>query len=317
MAALLRTPKFQVWSSSCAVDRRSGSCVSGTAASVSVGGGRRVLVSDVGKVAVLQYTVSLDEQSLGKLDAELNLPKAPRPFKLDNTIALSNCDEVYPDSLCRAALFARIVSLMQSRAGVRSEVVQCMVRMLNSGVVPNFTSVNAAGLELVAAITGTGGYCQTKKSIQPSESAFSAAGISPVKLFEEEAETLLKGHFLTTGAACLVASGAVNISSTVDCIASLTCDSFGAYMEPFESNNFDVSRPHRGQMASATNLRLLLEGSKRTNTPPSDATAFALRTFSSIPQVNGPASETIQAAVKYVFLLYCMHLSASIQASQT
>ena len=303
MAALVRTPKFQVWTSNSVVRarRNEGHKSTETTSSVSVGGDRRVPVLDVANVAVLYYGIALDAQSLEKLDSDVaasEAAKAPRTFKLDLNVVPNNNDEVYPEALCRAALFARVVSLMQSRANVKTEVIQCMGRMLDANVIPNFTSRSAAGIELVATITGAGGYCLTNGGIFSTASALSAAGISPLKLSDEEAVTLMKGHFLTTGAACLVASGAANICTMTDCISSLSCDSFGAYMEPFDSVNFDVSRPHRGQITSANNLRLLLEGSKRTNTPPSDATPTALKTFSSIPLVNGPASETIQATIK-------------------
>jgi hypothetical protein len=39
-----------------------------------------------------------------------------------------------------------------------------------------------------------------------------------------------------------------------------------AFTEPFQAVHFEVSRPHRGQMASAANLRLCLEGSSLVNT---------------------------------------------------
>lgn len=47
-------------------------------------------------------------------------------------------------------------------------------------------------------------------------------------------------------------------------VAALTCEATRASTAPFDASNFDV-RPHRGQIASAERLRLMLEGSKSTN----------------------------------------------------
>lgn len=48
-------------------------------------------------------------------------------------------------------------------------------------------------------------------------------------------------------------------------VAALTCEATRASTSPFEPVNFDVCRPHRGQMTCAERLRLMLEGSKLVN----------------------------------------------------
>lgn len=47
-------------------------------------------------------------------------------------------------------------------------------------------------------------------------------------------------------------------------VAALTCEATRASTAPFDAANFDV-RPHRGQIACADRLRLMLEGSKSVN----------------------------------------------------
>ena len=47
-------------------------------------------------------------------------------------------------------------------------------------------------------------------------------------------------------------------------VAALTCEATRASTSPFDAVNFDV-RPHRGQIACAERLRLMLEGSKSVN----------------------------------------------------
>jgi histidine ammonia-lyase len=259
-----------------------------------VGAGRKVLISDVAKVACLNYSVGLDSQSLEKIDGELSsLPPSP-PFKL-NKSALSaiSRDAQYHVSLCRAAVFVRIVSLMQGRSAVRSVVIQLLADMLDAGVVPNFSSASNAGIELVAALIGADTTSYFRGSVMSTATAFSRAGLSPIELTTAEALTIQYSQFWATSVSCLVTAGAANLVSIMDSVSALSCESFGVNVEHFDAIHFDTCRQHRGQMASSTNLRLLLEGSKRVNTA-----TQAVVSFDCIPQINGPAQEVISAAVK-------------------
>lgn len=47
-------------------------------------------------------------------------------------------------------------------------------------------------------------------------------------------------------------------------VAALTCEATHASTAPFDQGDFD-GRPHRGQIACAERLRLMLEGSKSVN----------------------------------------------------
>ena len=306
-ASLFRTSRFRVWSSTRASGGQPAKAARHDASTiVAVGAGRKVLVADVARVSVLGYSVSLDGPSLEKMDAEVGAVKGvPAMFKPDFRSMPSPEQAVYPQSFARAAVFARIVSLMQSRSMVRSELVEFLVDMLEVDLVPNFTSEATAGQELVAAMTGNWS-CHWDGDVVSGSVALSQAGLAAFQLTADEATTLMKGQFWSTGCACLVTAGAANVITTVDCIAALSCDTFGAYTDPYDSIHFDTCRQHRGQIASATNLRLLLEGSKRVNTPPADASPPTLASFSNAPQVNGPAQDMITSAVKYVELCSCV-----------
>ena len=293
MEILARTKKFRVWSVKTGenlqvnhqFERRSSS-------SVVVVGGRKVTVSDVARVAALMYSVSLDCATVEKIDSDLLHLEHKDDVSFTEINKSSENNATYHDvSICRAALFARIVSLMQCRSGVRSEVIETLADMLNSNVTPNFSSPELAGLELCAIITNAGGSCTVNGALMSSTEAFTSGGITPIGLSTSEVSTIKIGQFFVTGCTCLIAAGAANLGIMIDCISALSCDSFGANSEPFEAVHFDTCRQHRGQIASATNLRLLLEGSKRTLISSSEA-------FSRIPQLHGPSLEAISSTVK-------------------
>lgn len=292
MALLDRTKKFRVWSTKTSENLQVTHPVERNSSSVVVVGGRKVTVSDVARVAALMYAVTLDCATVEKIDSDLLHVehKAESTFSEMKNVA-ENTANYHNISICRAALFARVVSLMQCRSGVRSEVIEVLVDMLNADVTPNFSSPDLAGLELCAIITNNGGSCTLNGVVMSSSMAFTLGGIIPVGLSTSEVSTIKMGQFFITGCTCLIASGAANLGLMIDCISALSCDSFGASAEPFEAVHFDTCRQHRGQIASATNLRLLLEGSKRTLASSSEA-------FSSIPQLHGPSLEAINSTVK-------------------
>lgn len=321
MASLVPTKKFLVWTPPIGqvIDKKkvdlltkvlsevviasSTPTVRGLSEVVVVGGGRKVLVSDVAKVAVLKYAISLNEATIEKINTDLISSTDIIESDIIGADSVPNNSVlIYPPALCRAAVFARVVSLMQCKSGVRSDVIKCLVSMLDADVVPNFSSPELAGLELCLAITGTGASCHANGIVTSSAAAFLMHGLSHVGLTAQEALTIKLGQFWSTGCACLVAAGAANMVNMMDSVAALSCDSFGANIEPFDAGHFDSCRQHRGQISSASNLRLLLQGSNRVNSPASNTSNAALA-FSSIPQVNGPAQDYISTTVKLVSII--------------
>lgn len=299
MAHLAKTGKFKVWSTPFTVE---GSVFSnesyGNSSHTVVVGGRKVTVEDVASVAVLMHSVSLDQSTIDKIDTDLASSKVKISFSHEELSTVTqNNRAIYDVAFCRAALFVRIVSLMVCRSGVRSEVVECLVEMLDSNVIPNFSSPELAGLELCYILTGENATCFYNGELTSSITAFAEADITPIGLSDSEFSTLKLGQFFSTGCICLVASGAANLGSMIDCVSALSCDTFGISIEPFDAVHFDTCRPHRGQIASATNLRLLLEGSKRTKNANADP-SFTDLVFGNIPQVHGPSLESISSIVK-------------------
>lgn len=299
MVTLAKTRKFKVWSPMTGGNSSSITPpVNRTTASAVVVGGRKVTVSDLARVAVLMYNVTLDVSSIEKIDADLAMSKTKVESMIPELISVAqNENAIYDISFCRAAVFARVVSLIQGRSGVRSEILECLVEMLDANVIPNFSSPALAGLELCAALTASGASCSIGGVIMSSASAFALGGIEPIALTAAEVSTIKRGQFFSTGCTCLIASGAANLGLITDCVSALSCDTFGVNVEPFDAVHFDTCRQHRGQIASATNLRLLLEGSKRTLATTVSSISADLA-FASTPQVHGPAHESTTSTVK-------------------
>lgn len=246
-------------------------------------------MADVVGVAIHSYHVEID---LAGLDV---VTEASSVFGNDLVGAQST---PLPAVYGRAILFARIVSLVQGRSQIRPAIIQHLVDVLNANVVPLFSSQSSAETELLGAILGKDGFfCATTQGLKSAAAAYVQNGLVSPILTKLEASTLTAGTYFQTGVGCLVATASSSLVSIADSVAALSCECFGASIEPFDGSNFEY-RQHRGQMASSTSLRSLLEGSKRVNKPKVTA-RDQLKRFAIIPQIVGPAQEHIAQASRW------------------
>lgn len=269
--------------------------------SLSIGSARRLGLDDVVKVAVSRVPVVIDDAAIEKLDKDYStaLPKEPlaEPSSESSTSSLKSGE--YSEEDIRAGLFYRAVSLLQGKSPVRSVVVLRILDLLNLGLTPILTSDSTAGSELQNILNGNGFcYDATGGKVDIAD-AFKAANIQPHSLSVTEQHAFIGYPFITVGASCLLAAGFKAIAKQIDCVAALSCEAAGCRNEPFDATNFETNRQHRGQMLSCSNLRMMLEGSKRINSDPAISTAAAeLYSFYSIPQVNGPCLDMMTTICK-------------------
>jgi histidine ammonia-lyase len=255
---------------------------------VNVSKGKRISLDDVANVAINHYQVVYD--------CTVESEEVFVPLKAVGVPLPSSARECFPSYICRAALFARIISLLNGPLNWRHTVIETLISCLNDDVIPRLSDMHTAGNELVAAVTGTNGatfYADGK--VVFVEQLVADNEFTPIGLTIFEAQSLALSAFVATGSACLTASGAVRLSSVVDGISALSCEAFGASTEAFDATIFENFRQHRGQLNSASNLRSLLEGSMRVNNPKDQLHG---RVFAVIPQSTGPAMEAITVAAK-------------------
>ena len=110
-------------------------------------------------------------------------------------------------------------------------------------------------------------------------------------------------------------------SGTLDALAALSAERIETNLDYYSDKLCDAARPHRGIVVSATNLRALLQGSKKvvvtkggaaSNTVTNDT---AVRT---IPQYHGPARDALAAACKTMELeVNCSEPNAETELDMT
>ena len=167
----------------------------------------------------------------------------------------------------RAMLLLRAHVLALGCSGVRPEVIDLMVQMLNGDVIPAVPeqgSLGASGdlaplANLALPLIG-GGRVLTETGSEPSEAAFRRGGLATLKLEAKEGLALVNGTQGMLAIAILTLARVRNLARTADVVAAMTIEAALGTDAPFDERLMRL-RPHPGQTASSSNLRRLLAGS--------------------------------------------------------
>jgi histidine ammonia-lyase len=167
----------------------------------------------------------------------------------------------------RAMLLLRAHVLALGHSGVRPEIVDLMVRMLNAGVIPAVPeqgSLGASGdlaplANLALPLIGAG-QVMTDGGAESAADAFRRAGLEPLTLEAKEGLALVNGTQGMLAIGALAAERLSRLTRTADVTAAMTIEAAFGTDAPFDYR-LQRLRPHPGQAASASNLRLLLDGS--------------------------------------------------------
>jgi histidine ammonia-lyase len=167
----------------------------------------------------------------------------------------------------RAMLLLRAHVLALGHSGVRAELVDLMVQMLNADVIPAVPeqgSLGASGdlapLANLALPTIGAGDVLTDVGTEPAAGAMQRAGLVPLTLQAKEGLALVNGTQGMVAIGTLAAQRLSMLARTADVVAAMTIEAALGTDAPFD-DRLQRLRPHPGQATSASNLRRLLEGS--------------------------------------------------------
>ncbi len=261
---------------------------------------RRVL-EELVRSGVRCYGVTTGFGPLGRV-----LIKPEEARELQENLILSHAVAVgspLPAEVVRAAMVLRANTLAKGRSGVRPELLDRLVAMLNAGahpVVPSKGSVGASGdlaplAHLALAVVGSPhGLVELNGRIMKADEALKALGLGPLKLSYKEGLALINGTSVSTAILALAVHDALILAKTADIALAMTLEAVGGYLGPFDEEYLAL-RPFRGQMACARNVRRLVEGSELVGQPGLKRTQdpYCVRCA---PQVHGAAREALRFA---------------------
>jgi histidine ammonia-lyase len=175
--------------------------------------------------------------------------------------------EPLAEDLVRAMMAIRINTLMRGHSGIRAATLIRFAEIFNAGlvpVVPAKGSVGASGdlaplSHLALLLLGEGeAFLQGRRL--PGAQALAAVGLEPIELGVKEGLALNNGTTQMLASGCLALADLEQLLDAADLAAALTVEAFAGRRSAFDARVHEL-RPHPGQLASAANLRRMLQGS--------------------------------------------------------
>ncbi|MEA2453342.1 MAG: histidine ammonia-lyase [Actinomycetota bacterium] len=223
--------------------------------------------------------------------------------------------EPLPRAVVRAMLLLRARTFAFGVSGIRYEIVQGIVDLLNAGitpVVPSQGSLGASGdlaplAHLALPLIGEGKAELDGKIVTGAE-ALSTKGLAPITLSFKEGLALVNGTEMMLALGILTYQGAVRLAKAADLAGAMTLEACLGTDHAFDADLIAL-RKHLGAVEVAQNMRNLLAGSdivaSHRESEHLVQDAYSLRC---IPQVHGAYRDGFD----YVFSMLQAELDSAI-----
>jgi histidine ammonia-lyase len=221
--------------------------------------------------------------------------------QLQHNIIMSHAvgvGEPFEQATTRALVVIRANTLAKGYSGVRLELLETLLELINRGVhpvIPSQGSLGASGdlaplAHMSLVLLGEGEAIYQGEWL-PGDEAMKRAGIPTIELLAKEGLALTNGTAVMCAVGALATYQAENLSKVADIAGCLSLEALHGTPLAFDERIHAV-RPHPRQVDCATYLRRLIEGSTflRPYDPLNVQDAYTLRC---IPQVHGAVRDAI------------------------
>lgn len=221
----------------------------------------------------------------------------------------ANAANYYPIDIVRAAIILRVNAFLKGHSGVREELVNVLLAMINRGIaplVPLRGSLGASGdlcplAHLFVTLLGEGHFVQARTAaevaggiaaldVQPARRLNALLGREqPFHLAEKEGLALSNGAVFSAAQLAFAVHDAQMLADTADAAAALSLEAVQGRSRAFEPA-VHASRGMAGQQTSAANVLRLVAGSRFVSARPTVQDVYSLRCA---PQVHGASRDAI------------------------
>ncbi len=272
-------------------------CVLDDAARDRVAAARQTVLDTLEKEEAV-YGVNTGFGDLAKVRIE-----ADKLALLQERLILSHCagvGEPLDPAAVRGMLLLRANTLARGHSGVRAEIIDALLSLLNANIlppVPSRGSVGASGdlaplAHLALPLLGKG-QLQVDGETLPAAEGLARAGLKAFTLEPKEGLALING---TQAMTALLANAVIAVRRLVraaDLIAAMSVDALRGTDAAFDPR-LHALRPYPGQQASAHNLFTLLAGSEiRESHRFGDVRVQDPYSVRCAPQVHGAARDVL------------------------
>ncbi|MCG7207384.1 histidine ammonia-lyase [Streptomyces arenae] len=209
------------------------------------------------------------------------------------------------DEVIRGMMLIRLNVLAQGLSAARPEIAMTLAGMLNAGVtpyVPEKGSLGASGdlapMSHIALVLSRGvdpddnasGRAWLDSQLLSGEDAMARAGLERLVLEPKEGVSLTNGTDFMVASGALLVHDAKQLHEHAMIAAAMSIEAVRARTQAFHPAYHEATR-QPGQIAVATRIRELLQGSRLADGDPARVQdAYSLRC---IPQVLGPALDAV------------------------
>ena len=190
--------------------------------------------------------------------------------ELQRKIVLSHAAGVgapLPDRVTRLIMILKVIGLARGASGIRRSVIELLIEMVNSGVlpvIPSKGSVGASGdlaplAHMAAALLGVG-QVRVGGVAMPATEGLKRIGQAPIELEPKEGLALLNGTQVSTALALDALFDIEDLFAAALVVGSLSVDAARGSDTPFDPR-IHALRGQKGQIAVAAIYRDLLAGS--------------------------------------------------------
>lgn len=210
-----------------------------------------------------------------------------------------------PENVVRAAMLVRANTLAKGYSGVRLEIVQTLIDMLNCGVTPVVPSQGSLGssgdlgpLSHMALVFTTdeedredqSGRALYRGERMSGKAAMEKAGLKRIQLGAKEGLAINNGATFSAAITALAVADAARLLDLADAAAAMSLEALMGCSAAFDPRLHEA-RGHPGQVESAARIRAAIAGSEWVDCSDRVQDAYSLRCA---PQVHGPARDTLQ-----------------------
>jgi histidine ammonia-lyase len=210
-----------------------------------------------------------------------------------------------PDDVVRAAILIRANTLAKGYSGVRLELVNTLLQMLNKDVYPIIPSQGSLGssgdlcqLSHMALVLSKSedtrddesGLAKYKNKVMSGKAAMEKAGIQRIVLGAKEGLGINNGATFSTAIGALSVSDSNYLIHVANLAVSLSLEALMGCSAAFRKE-IHLIRPHPGQQTAAKEISTLISGSKLVDQGRRVQDAYSLRCS---PQVHGAIWDTVQ-----------------------
>jgi len=180
---------------------------------------------------------------------------------------VSSYGRPHATDVVRAMMVSRANGMLKAGVGVRRELIELLIKLLNAGVHPIVRMVGSVGQGDLSEMADIGkvligrGWAEYQGERLAAEEALRRVGIEPIALGPKEALALISANGVTIGRGSLVLSDAADLVESMQIAAALSFEAFAANLSIIHPAAARA-RPHTGLATAMARLRELLEDSE-------------------------------------------------------